>query len=102
MIIPRTGSSRSAHLPLSGKNQGLGFTKPRFLLSPPQGGRYETPPVAQVFRFSLRFSNEFNRIVHGREKTCPPAQNLPYNPSCLLMEAWVRTGSQGEGRCLAG
>ena len=98
-ILHRLRARTDIDSPLSGKNQGLGFTKPRFLLSPPRGGRYEAPPIAQVFRFSLRFSNEFNRIVHAPKKTCPPPQNLPYNRNCLLMEAWVHTGSQGEGRC---
>ncbi len=32
----------------------------------------------------------------------PPRPNLPYNRNCLLTEVWVRTGSQGEGRCLIG
>ena len=100
MIIPRTESPRSALLPLSGKNQGLGFTKPRFLLSPPQGGRYETPPVAQVFHALLRLFNEFNRMGSARRKTYATHRSLSYDcPAFFWKPGLEPTTRKRDGAC---
>ena len=50
--------------------------------------------------------NRLQGRTSGRsKKSYPPPQTLPYNPSCLLTEAWRAhrlTGKGDEGRCLAG